>query len=153
MTRRPLVLVLLTLSLLLSACAPGIQPASSPARKPTPTAESLPAVSTQTTCRLLFGNRVDGPASEAVDIINRVVESADLTSAVTVDELESTIGSLQTARKNASDDLAPYIDAQITPLQQMADALDGDGRGTLSLDFADFKASAFELLTRCEQFL
>lgn len=152
MTRRTMMLAPLALVLLLAACAPAGTPTPSPTPSATPTPEALPAVSTQTTCRLLFGSNVDGPLSDAADLVTRAVESPDLSSAVTVEELETTIESIETARKNASDDLVPYISAQIAPLQEMVDGLKGGG-GTLSLDFADFKASALELLNTCERFL
>jgi len=113
----------------------------------TPTAEALPAVSIKTTCGLLFGSNVDGPAADGVDIVNRA--AADLMT-VSDSEISTVIAGLRTASKNADVDLVPYINAQTDLLQQL---LDAKATGSASVDFSDYKAASLELLNQCERFL
>ena len=83
------------LVLSLSGCAgsAGPESTSKPTPSPTPTVTTaLPAVSLATTCGLLFGSSVDGPAADASDIVTRFVAAPDL-STVTEEELTATIDS------------------------------------------------------------
>lgn len=112
--------------------------------------ESLPAVSLQTTCQLLFGSNVDGPVADAQDIVTRFAANPDL-STVTTEELELTVTSLAAASKNADPAIKPYIDATSKPLQQMLDALTGGVNS--DIEFTDYKASGLELITQCTPYL
>lgn len=111
---------------------------------------ALPPVSLSTTCHLLFGSNVDGPVSDATDIIARFVENPDL-STVTTDELESTISALDGAAKNADPGIKPYINATSQPLQAMLDAL--QGQENTDINFTDYKAAGLELITQCTPYL
>ncbi|TQJ31393.1 hypothetical protein [Microbacterium sp. SLBN-146] len=141
--------------LVLSGCA-GVDRSAAGAREsedapsPTATEEALPTVSLETTCGLLFGSNVDGPVTEAADIITRFVEAPDL-STVTEDELDTTVGSLDGASRNADPTIVPYIEAQSDVLNQLLNAL-RTGENS-NLDLVDFKAASLELLNRCDPYL
>lgn len=144
--------------LLLSGCAaeasaqsaePKAKATQTESASPTPTPE-LPAVSLETTCFFLFGNNVSGPMPDTADIVERFVANPDL-STVTEDELETTINSLTTASSQAQASISPFIDAQIVPLQAMADAL--SGKANSEINFNAFKASGIELINQCKPYL
>lgn len=150
------VLVGVACLLVLSGCAasppaetaePKAKASAAPTATPTPT---LPAVSLQTTCFFLFGNDVSGPMPAAADIVTRFVANPDL-STVTETELDDTISDLTTASAQAQDEIQPFIDAQVVPLQAMKDAL--TGKENSSVDFTAFKASGIELLNQCRPYL
>lgn len=144
--------------LLLAGCAsPSAAEVAEPKAKPstgskaTPSAPpKLPAVSLETTCFFLFGNNVVGPMPDAADIVTRFVANPDL-STVTQAELDETISSLTTASSQAQEEIQPFIDAQVVPLQAMKDAL--TGKKNSNIDFTAFKASGIELLNNCKPYL
>lgn len=139
--------------LLLTGCAApatnGSTSTSPTPASPTPTKEPL-EVSIPATCMLLFGSNVDGPAADASDIINRFVASPD-GSTITVEELRTTIAAIESARDSAGDELAPYIEAQLPPLEALESAMSGEGNRTIN--FEEFKASGLELITQCGPYL
>ncbi|MHA3724362.1 hypothetical protein ACXR2T_10825 [Leucobacter sp. HY1910] len=137
----------------LAGCSqPAPEPAPAPEVQPVEEVEeveeveAMPAVSLSTTCRLLFGSNVDGPAPDAIELVNKFVQSPDM-STVSESELGETIDALTTASKSADDSVKPYIEAQSATLQQLLDARTNSENATI--DFADFKASGLELLTLC----
>ena len=107
-------------------------------------------VSVGASCQLLFGTNVDGPVPDAADIITRFVANPD-TSTITLPEVRETIDAIESARKSAGDELGPYIDAQLPPLKSLEDAMSGGGNTTIN--FEEFKAASFELITQCEPYL
>jgi hypothetical protein len=144
--------------LLLSGCASQSaiaeakpKPTASATPRATPSvAPKLPAVSRETTCFFLFGNNVSGPMPDAADIVTRFVANPDL-STVTETELDETISSLTTASSQAQEEIQPFIDAQVVPLQAMKDAL--TVKKNSNIDFNAFKASGIELLNNCKPYL
>lgn len=153
MTRRVTIAVagILMASTALVGCAVASVPQAAPAPSATPTPTTLPAVSTRTTCTLLFGTDMNGPINKTVDIIGRFVDSPDI-STVTSVELSEVISELETAKASAASDLQPYIEAQVTPMRELLAAKRGTAtNGTVKFD--EYKAAGLELITRCRSYL
>lgn len=113
---------------------------------PAPSLTSLPTVSLEATCHLLYGADFDGPLNDASSIILRLAADPD-GSTITLEEVNTTITDIKGARKSADPDLWPYIDAQAAPLETLSSILTTGNNEDLNFD--DFKASGYELLSRC----
>lgn len=151
MNKTPAVLGMIAAFLLTGCAATSPTPSAIlPSDDATPTADALPAVSLETTCDFLFGDDVDRAVPTATDIILKFVEDPDL-STVTEDELEETIDDLESASKNAADDVKPYINAAAAPLRVMLDALQNGANTEVS--FEDYKVSVTEHVNRCRPFI
>lgn len=154
--RRTAVISVLALALSLVGCSSATLAASSPSPSKTatplasPTKEALPAVSLETTCDLIFGSNVDGPMVDAQDIIARFVANPDL-STVSEEEIVAARDAIETAARSANEDLVPYLNAQVAPLDQLLDALKRGVNSTV--DFDEYKASGLELINQCEPYL
>lgn len=143
-------LIIPALVFLLTGCASGNDAATAPTPSATAEEAKLPPVSLQTTCTFLYGSNLDGPLSHGTDIITRFVEQSD-GSTITVEELEETIDAIQSALDHAGPDVAPFIEAQLSPLDALLNAKVGGENTTIKL--GDWKASGIELLNQCRQYL
>lgn len=127
---------------LLTGCA---APAVNIASSPTPT--GLPPISDEATCVLLFGaSKLDGPIPDLTDIVTRLVANPD-GSTITFAEIVEAREAIDSARKTASEELLPYLDAQIDTADQLESLFTEDGSTTVNFDA--YKASALQLLTVC----
>lgn len=87
---------------------------------------------------------------DAQDIIARFVANPDL-STVSEEEIVAARDAIETAARSANEDLVPYLNAQVAPLDQLLDALKRGVNSTV--DFDEYKASGLELINQCEPYL
>ena len=109
----------------------------------TATTERPLTVSVATTCDLLFGGTL------ATDAIDLVVSYAAEPTSVTPEQISPIIRALEAASESANREIAPFIDAQIAPLETMRARLAGENPPD-RVEFDQFKAAGLETTNLCD---
>lgn len=157
---KPIFPVILLTSLAVAACGQGASdnstpvesataaPTASPTATPPPTSSSPEplVVSEAATCTQLIGPEEDGPLIDGVNIVAGMSsgEAPDFALA------EETAAELTSIMRHADDELKPYLEVFIQPLDDIGAASRGELPAGYDLDIEEWKAAGTELLTRCE---
>lgn len=102
-------------------------------------------ISSGATCQLLLGANEDGPLIEGVNFIADLVQRGQEVSSDEVKTSRKISDELNAILETANDDLRPYIEEVVKPLDMLA----AEGSTGIHVDMTTFKAASVELLTQC----
>ena len=124
----------------LVGCAPATPDAVA---DPTVATDGPLTVSMTTTCYLLYGGTL------ATDAIDLVMSYAAEPTSVSPEQISPIIRALEAASESANREIAPFIDAQIAPLETMRARLAGENPPD-RVEFDQFKAAGLETTNLCD---